>query len=226
VTEREWRVCTELVPMLEFLRGKASDRKLRLFAVACCRKITHLLDARSLAALAVAERFTEGLASIQELAEARVLAYAAYYDHVDSEGRESAADMVESACSPADDEFVEFAMHTAWTACDLADVEMHRPFLKTTRGGMARGLADLLRELVGNPFRIAAVAPEWLAWGDGTVVKLSRGVYDEEDFDRLPVLADALEDAGCQDAEILGHLRGPGHHVRGCYVLDLLLQRE
>jgi hypothetical protein len=83
--------------------------------------------------------------------------------------------------------------------------------------------ADLLREVFGNPFRPARVAPEWLRWRDGAAAKVARAVYAEGRFDDLPVLADALEDAGCTDAEILGHLRGPGPHTRGCWALDLVL---
>jgi hypothetical protein len=71
-----------------------------------------------------------------------------------------------------------------------------------------------------------AVGPSWLAWNDGTVVKLAQGIYDDRAFDRLPVLADALEEAGCDDADILDHCRRPGEHVRGCWVVDLLLGKK
>src|SRR5262249_21307998 len=79
---------------------------------------------------------------------------------------------------------------------------------------------DLLRCIYGNPFRSAAVDLTWFGWEDSrTVIKLAEGVYEERSFDRLPILADALEDAGCTDAAILNHLRGPGPHVRGCWAL-------
>jgi hypothetical protein len=81
----------------------------------------------------------------------------------------------------------------------------------------------LLRDVQGNPFRPVAVEPGWLAWNDGTVVKLAQGIYEERAFDRSPILADALEEAGCTDADLLGHLRSPGPHVRGCWALDLVL---
>ena len=80
-----------------------------------------------------------------------------------------------------------------------------------------------LREVFGNPFRPAAVDPSWLTWNDGTVPKIAHAIYDNRDFDRMPVLADALEDAGCDNADILNHCRGPNVHVRGCWVVDLLL---
>ncbi|HJZ58621.1 MAG TPA: hypothetical protein VKE74_27010 [Gemmataceae bacterium] len=81
-------------------------------------------------------------------------------------------------------------------------------------------LADLLRCIYGNPFRPVAVDPSWLT---STVVTLAEGVYLDRAFDRLPTLADALQDAGCDHPDILAHCRGDGPHVRGCWVVDLLL---
>jgi hypothetical protein len=79
-----------------------------------------------------------------------------------------------------------------------------------------------LREIFGNPFRPVALDP---AWQTATVVALTQAIYDEPAFDRLPILADALEDAGCTDADMLNHCRQPGAHVRGCWVVDLLLAK-
>jgi hypothetical protein len=84
--------------------------------------------------------------------------------------------------------------------------------------------ADLIREIFGNPFRPApGLDPAWLAWGGGTPPALALVIYEERAFDRLPVLADALEDAGCTSAELLEHLRGSGPHVRGCWALVAVL---
>lgn len=82
--------------------------------------------------------------------------------------------------------------------------------------------AALLRCIFGNPFRPVAVNPEWLAL---TVQSLAAAIYEERAFDRLPILGDALEDAGCANQDILSHCRGGGEHVRGCWVVDLLLGR-
>jgi hypothetical protein len=90
-----------------------------------------------------------------------------------------------------------------------------------------RAQADFLRDLFGNPFRLPPnIDRAWQAWRDGAVVKLTRTIYDDRAFDRLPILADALEDAGCDNADILAHCRQPGEHVRGCWVIDLLLGKE
>ncbi len=81
----------------------------------------------------------------------------------------------------------------------------------------------LLRCIFGNPFRPVAIAPAWLT---STVVALAKGIYDERAFDRMPILADALQDAGCDGDDILAHCRGPGPHVRGCWAVDLVLGKE
>jgi hypothetical protein len=83
-----------------------------------------------------------------------------------------------------------------------------------------------LRDIFGNPFHPVPNDPCWLQWNDGCISQIARAIYGEGDFGRMPVLADALEDAGCSNADILAHLRGPGSHVRGCFVLDLLLGKE
>jgi len=84
----------------------------------------------------------------------------------------------------------------------------------------------VLRDIFGNPFRPASVGLSCVHWNDNTVVKLAQGIYDDRAFDHLPILADALEDAGCQDPVILDHCRHPGPHVRGCWVVDLVTGRS
>jgi hypothetical protein len=83
--------------------------------------------------------------------------------------------------------------------------------------------AALIRCLAGNPFRPAAFDP---AWRTATVAALAEGIYQERAFDRMPILADALQDAGCDNPEILQHCRGPEPHCRGCWVVDLILPKE
>jgi hypothetical protein len=87
--------------------------------------------------------------------------------------------------------------------------------------------AALLRDILGPlPFRPVTVSPSWLSGNGGTVAKLAAAIYEERRFADLPILADALEDAGCTDAAVLAHCRGPGEHVRGCWAVDLLTGRE
>jgi hypothetical protein len=89
-----------------------------------------------------------------------------------------------------------------------------------------RDLAERLRELFGNPFRPVSLAPAVLAWQGGTVRKFAESIYDEPAFERLPVLADALEDAGCRDEALVRHCRVEGPHVRGCWAVDLILGKR
>jgi hypothetical protein len=84
----------------------------------------------------------------------------------------------------------------------------------------------LLLDIFGNPFRPAILDPYWLRWNDGAVPKIAQGIYAERAFDRLPILADALLDAGCDNEDILDHCRSDGPHVRGCWVIDIILNKE
>ncbi|MBM3981739.1 MAG: hypothetical protein FJ304_15980 [Planctomycetes bacterium] len=81
----------------------------------------------------------------------------------------------------------------------------------------------LLHDIVGHPFYPEAVEPAWLT---STVVQLARTMYESRDFSAMPILADALQDAGCDNVNILDHCRGPRPHVRGCWVVDLILGKE
>jgi hypothetical protein len=86
--------------------------------------------------------------------------------------------------------------------------------------------ARLLRCIFGNPFRPMQADGAWLRWNDATIVKIAEAIYEERCFGDLPILADALEDAGCDNADLLAHCREPGEHVRGCWVVDLLLGKS
>jgi hypothetical protein len=83
--------------------------------------------------------------------------------------------------------------------------------------------ADLLREIIGNPFRPVTIDPAWLT---PNVIELAKRIYDERSFDQMPLLGDALEATGCDDPEIVNHCRGSGTHVRGCWVVDLILGKS
>jgi hypothetical protein len=198
VTEAEWLACDDPQTMVASLRGRASGRKLRLFACAVARSLPPAADAAEGRerdrAVEVAERFADGRASADELRRALIC---------------TASDGVWTAAHP-----------NAFEAAEVAATETHW-------SGRPAVLTDLLRELFGNPFRPRPRPdPAWLAWNGGTVYKLAEAVYEGRAFDRFPVLADALEDAGCANADMLGHLRGPGPHVHGCWAVDLLLGKE
>jgi hypothetical protein len=196
--------------MLGHLFGRVSERKLRLFACACCRRVWGNVTApRSRAAVLAAERYADGLASAAE----RLAAYeAARKVRIPVERRRDHAAAWAAAYTAA--------ASAAYGASNAAT------YVSRGRNGERAQQILLLRDIAGNPFRRGAVAPAWLRWNGGVVARLAEAVYEEQAFDRLPVLADALEEAGCTDVEILAHCRGPGPHVRGCWPLDLLLSRR
>ena len=91
------------------------------------------------------------------------------------------------------------------------------------RNAQRKEQATLFRCIHGNPFCSVHLDQNVLMWNDQTLIEIAQAIYTDRAFDRLPILADALEDAGCDNADILAHCRGPGPHVRGCWVVDLIL---
>jgi hypothetical protein len=198
----EWQTSEDPVAMLGSLEDHrlATDRKMRLFACGWVREIWHLLrDERSRTAAEVAEQFADGMVTRWELVAARRVA------------DDAAADAV----------YLPHLDGSAWLAAwDAVRSEV------SDEPAARRRLAALLRCLIPNPFRRPPVIdPAWLRWQGGRVAALAQAIYDDRAFDRLPILADALEDAGCTDRAILDHCRGAGPHCRGCWVVDLLTGR-
>jgi len=231
MTEAAWLACTDPRPMLELVRGKASDRKLRLFGVACCRRIWQLLsDARCRQAVEVAERYADAQASQEELETASDAACAVWDADMkqSSTGREKTDEPDDSFRHTASLAAYNATVPVGWWGAAPAFVAPYETAREVVPDSQVEGAAqcELIRDIFGNPFRLVFVLASWLAWNNGTIFKLAQAIYDERAFDRLPILADALEDAGCDDAEILDHCRGPGPHVHGCWVLDLLLGKE
>jgi hypothetical protein len=205
------------------LRGKASERKRRLFAVACCRRLGPLLqDPRISAALDVAERHADGAATEAELEAALQGAIRAQR----AQRRKAllfAYAAVKDACSPARLLGFGAADKVVWAEAAAADSRASwGEALQRSRPDLYAPLAALLRDVMGNPFHPVPVKQSWLT---PAVVRLAQRIYDGRAFDRLPTLADALEQAGCTNAEVLDHCRQPGAHARGCWAVDGLLQR-
>jgi hypothetical protein len=87
-------------------------------------------------------------------------------------------------------------------------------------------MAAVVRDIFGNPFRPVSLDPAWLSWNEGTVPRIAQVIYEDGRFNKLPVLADALEEAGCDNDAILSHCREPGPHARGCWVIDQVLGKS
>jgi hypothetical protein len=221
MTEAEWLACTDPRLMLEHLDGRTSDRKVRLYACAWAWQVWRLLaDERSREAVLTAERYADGLVSRSELILAFNGAQEAWKGlRVDLGGRHG-----KRVKSPKGTGSAKVAAAIARdAACPTLTVRSIR--LTAWRANAVRGftLSNILRELFGNSFHHPALDPAWLISNDGAVRNLAQAVYEEGRFEEMPVLADALEEAGCDNAEVLGHLRGEGPHVRGCWAVDLLL---
>jgi hypothetical protein len=226
MTETEWLASTDPGEMADFVRDRLGDRKFRLFGCACVRLVWKDLPNDTLRqAIETCERFADGVATVEELAMAREVADGTY---------QGIGDII--------------ADHSAIAVTALCELEPWFPMGEGSSAGIAAVAAEawsneeipwhvawaqakeahcqLLRDIFGNPFRSVAVDPSWRAWDGGTVVKLAQRIYDERAFDRLPVLADALEEAGCSDPYILNHCRQSGEHVRGCWAVDALLGKS
>jgi hypothetical protein len=229
MTEAAWVDCSRSLPMLEFLRGKASERKLRLFALACCGRIDSLIcDPRSRAALAFAATYVESGLARRKGRRAVVTAAEAAKKEADSRRFRSSPDAraADAAAYSAAAAALDALKSDPWFAANSAACSA-----AYTRGSFFPGdpewgqQASLLGDIFGNPYRAAKVDPAHLA----PAASLARAAYDERqlssgerDPHRLAVLADALEEAG-ESGELVAHLRSPGPHVRGCWVVDLCL---
>jgi len=233
MTEAEWLACTDPQPMLEYLDGQGilSDRKQRLFDCACVRRIWHLLlDERGRTAVDVAERFADRAAGLDALREAQATALAA----ADAQATLSLPGAPNSYCVLA------AAAAAAWEFRSGADPLRHaadaiawegltnnrppeRRMAKVRFAEERKVQTALLMDVFGNPFRPGTLDHSWIT---PQAVILAQAIYIERAFDRLPVLADTLEKVGCTDARLLSHCWGPGPHVRGCWVVDLLLGKE
>jgi hypothetical protein len=213
MNEQEWLTCKDPRRMLDTLHRKTSDRKMLLFACACCRRIWNdLVDKRSRQAVLVAERFADGLATAEEMEIAAEAAEAMWnMDQPDDPLPYAAA-------------AYNVAIPMGWWGAAPAFVAPYEIILDATpdREAEKAWQSDTLRDLFGNPFRSITLQPYRQSWPGGSIPMLAKAIYEDRTFSHLPVLADALEEAGCDNSDILSHLRGGGEHVRGCWVLDLL----
>ncbi len=252
MTEAEWLTCTVPEQMFACLRAQGatlSVRKGRLFCCACCRRIWQSLYPEARAAIEVAERHADGLATDDELTSADEASMAVLDDP--EEGAEVEEDRYllfdhyccaianccnleapdEDTCSGcaalARDEAARLACPGPPTVEEFANVE---EFPTDYLGEEWRAQCGLLQDVRGNPFRRSCLDPGWV---NARVRSLAEKAYAERSLPdgtlnptNLALLAGALEEAGCADAAILGHCRDPGPHVRGCWAVDLLLGKE
>ncbi len=241
MTEGDWLECADPHDLLRFIEGKASDRKLLLFVCACYRRIWYqrLMLGRPVRRLVqCVERYVEGEVSGHKLGVTREAARRAWrrldtlqspgeelgawataetvsiadveraIDRVVLDGAQAARSALPARSAGPDSWETQAARHAAWQAAETDERQAQ---------------ADLLRDLLGNPFQHVRLRPEWLHANGGCVVRLAQAVYLDQRFDGLQVLSDALLDAGCDDEAMIAHCHSPLPHARGCWLLDALL---
>jgi hypothetical protein len=293
MTEVEWLNGANPWLVLHYLRDHGSERKARLFACGCARRVWHLLpDGPLRRGVEIVEAYADGACSEQDrslalraavealilLAAAgdvavqadptfdpvtggwqgrqafggEVAAFAEYIDRAydDALFDQEAAGIPTDPCpvlARSDAVTVAYlaafrdlhGSYESWAnLCLLTEIAAQAITMSAAPRGYVAVLdveadpaeeiaqAHLGRDLLGNPFRPATIDPAWLSWNGETVVRLARMIYEELVFADLPVLADALEEAGCTDTAMLDHCRSGGEHVRGCWVIDLLLGKH
>jgi hypothetical protein len=187
--EAQWLSCPIPRHLIRFLKGRTSDRKLRLWACASAReRFGENVDRLSL--IETAEKWADGEPLSPVDSDLRYGAWTASAYEAAYEG--TVRTLEKNADSEAKDRSTKFQLAT-------------------------------LHDIFGNPFRPVTIDSSWLT---RTVTNLAQAIYTDRVFDRMPILADALEEAGCNNAEILQHCRQPGIHVRGCWVVDLVLGKD
>jgi hypothetical protein len=219
--------------------GQATERKLRLFACGCARQVWHLLgDARSRNAVEVAEAHADGVGFCEQLRAAEAAAEEAYSaveqaaqcavakahgklrkDVKTALAAAAAARVAARTCAARTDAF----FHTGPVGGGTEEVDdLGLASCRWAFETLYQGQHNLVRELFGPTlFRPVFLDPSWRTASART---LATGIYDGHDFAAMPVLADALEEAGCTDPTILDHCRQLGEHIRGCWALDRILE--
>ncbi len=200
--EAEWRACEDPQLMIdELLRRQTTERKLRLLAIARGRFAWDkglFRDARLEQAVLLGERYVEGLASGDEMRATSELLDRAWIELI----------------RPGN------LNHRSARAA-LCCIRMDRKEIANV--GYFGAQIEFLRDIFGNPFRSVAFSSNWRT---STASLMAAQMYESRDFSAMPILADALQDAGCDSADVLDHCRGPGSHVRGCWVVDMVLGKE
>jgi hypothetical protein len=237
MTEEKWLGPMMAANLLAFVRDRTTDRKLRLFAAALCRLLEHLISDEYLTrALECTERAADHPDNAKELIGAserlsvrRTQLLLEKFGINDPEQQIRRIRPLQLP-KPAQDWL------WAWEAYERALLANSK---EAASGSLQRAIlaiysprtqklstsitVKILRDIFGNPFRPVTLDPRWLS---SNVFDLAQTIYNERVWERMPILADALMDAGCDSEEILSHCRGEGPHVRGCWLVDLLLGKS
>jgi hypothetical protein len=224
MNEAKWLAACNPIPMLQSLRdrgafeSKSGRRRLRLFGCACCRKCWHLIphpDSRS--AVEAAERFADGVLNRVGRKQAQDLALAAK-DYRQSYSSNQAAQAASLTLYP---HTWQSATLTLGCLLDAIDPPLGGQDRHAERDALLTSASEFVRDIFTFPLGQKTVKQIT----SGTANKLAEGIYSSSSFDRLPILADALEEGGLSDVDILSHLRSDAQHARGCWALDNVLRK-
>lgn len=229
MTEADWHSSTDPAAMLAFFQqgGRASDRKLRLWACACVRRVWPLLpQGVTHEAVRLAEQFADGQATARDLGRVRKPGRNPFLHPSNFVALSLAPVLLPDLSAQAASEMAEaITRFVGWECRGGRPVEyvIHAEAVQAE----SQAQAALLHDLFGNPFRPPPALDRSLLTPSS--IALARAAYEQRntpegtlDRGRLAALADALAAAGCTDAELIGHLRSRGPHVRGCFALDVL----
>jgi hypothetical protein len=201
MTETEWLACDNACIKLLLIRDDVSIRQLRLIAAAYARRLQEMQENAS------AKRCDDILELVADRPQDRSDAYRVLFKRP---GHSAFAGVLNphNIYSPAHRE-IEMALRLLFSAFET----------QTKHYGL-----QIIHEVVGNPFRPVAFNPQWRT---STVLAMARGMYESRDFSAMPILADALQDAGCENTDILNHCRDEkASHIRGCWVVDMVLDKS
>ena len=229
MSEAEWLTGNRSVPMLLSIRDTADERKVLLFNCACCRRIWSHLGRADQMAVNDVERVVDDPAAIRE-----------WQSRIEPERRADLA-IHGLADEPVSDDMRALLTNQttirlrlggtqgwgigslAFYVAKLIAEALPENGRRAAAAAEEREQAELVREVFGNPFRPVTFDPTWRT---STAIALAQQMYESRDFSLMPILADALQDVGCDNPDILDHCLGSGPHVRGCWVVDLILGKS
>src|SRR5262245_43693424 len=218
MTEGEWLAASDPAAMVQCDLVRPQARKVRLCGIGCCRQLG-ITNPRQLKALDAAERYADGLLKDRGL-DNWTLQMNRHWQALERDRRPLRDRAPEIAVCRA----VAYSCTTNRTGSYRMVVHwLSVPYcglLPAAILDLRPTLVHVVRDVFGNPFRPVAFEP---AWRTTTAVQLARQMYESRDFSAMPILADVLQDAGCDNEDVLAHCRGEGPHVRGCWVVDLVL---
>ena len=212
--EAEWLAATDPMPMYRFLWRNTSDRKFRLFGSACVRLVCSSTCDEVPSEIATVEKFADGCATKAAMKKARTSLRQKRHvlDTVVVEMRQKWLCYWLAEVAASEKAYGFILSELVRLSSEVQDISIPE----------SDALTGLFRELFGNPFHSIVVDPSWLT---STVLALAECIYADQAFDRCSILADALQDSGCDHEDLLNHLRSPGPHYKGCWALDLVLGR-